>query len=164
MTLESLATWLENLAWPTAIRDSALLFPTLETVHVLALALVFGSIATVDLRLLGLTRRTEPAWLVVREVLPWTWASFAVAVASGGLLFASAATNYIGNLPFLIKMGLLVVAGINMSVFHYGSGRGINDWEGLHTPRGARFAGALSIVVWVAIVAMGRWIGFVNAF
>ena len=64
MSLESAAAWLESLPLATAVLESAWLFPTLETVHVMAIALVVGSIATVDLRLLGVARRDEPVWAV----------------------------------------------------------------------------------------------------
>ncbi len=162
MTLESAAEWLENLPISTAIADSGSLFPTLETIHVLGLALVIGSIATVDLRLLGLARRDQQAWIVAQQALPWTWIAFAVTVISGLLLFASNASSYVENVPFRIKMLLLVLAGLNMAAFHLGAGKRIADWNQDHMPPGARIAGGLSLAFWIAIVAAGRWIGFAN--
>ena len=162
MTLQSAAAWLEGLPLSVAILESGWLFPTLETVHVLAIALVIGSIATVDLRLLGLARRDQPAWLVARQALSWTWIAFAFAVISGVLLFSSAAVKYVDNVPLRIKLILLALAGINMLVFHFGAGRAMADWETGRTPLGARIAGGVSLLFWIGVVAAGRWIGFVS--
>ncbi|HEV7691719.1 MAG TPA: DUF6644 family protein [Hyphomonadaceae bacterium] len=162
MTLESAASWLENLPFPTAIRESAWLYPIFETIHVMALALVVGSIATVDLRLLGVARRNQPAWRIAQQALPWTWIAFAVAVVTGALLFSSQAVKYVDNVPFRIKLVLLALAGINMAAFQFGAGRTINTWGEGQAPTGARIAGALSLVFWIGVVAAGRWIGFAS--
>ncbi len=160
MTLASAAAWLENLAVPTAIREAGLWFPGIETVHVLALSLVVGSIATVDLRLLGLARREEPVWQVASKALPWTWTAFVIAAITGGLLFSSAAVKYTANPIFLSKMALLVAAGLNMAMFHAFTGKTITAWKESHTPLAAKIAGGLSIAIWIGVVACGRWVGF----
>jgi hypothetical protein len=162
MSLHSTAVWLENLAFPAAIRESGSLFPAFETIHVVAVALVVGSIATVDVRLLGLGRHLESPWIVARRALPWTWGAFVVAVLSGLLMFSSAAAKYIENPAFLVKMVLLLLAGANMVIFHYGAGRGIASWEQPRAPTAARISGGLSLVFWIGVVAAGRWIGFIS--
>jgi len=96
------------------------------------------------------------------EVLPWTWASFCVAVITGALLFSSNATHYWGTVPFRAKMLLLALAGVNMLVFHGTTYRSLATWDGAaHTPRAAKVAGGLSLALWIGVVTMGRWIGFV---
>jgi hypothetical protein len=160
MTLESAATWLENLALPTAIRESALLFPVTETAHVLALALVVGSIASVDLRLLGLTQKQVSAAEVTDKALPWTWIAFLVAVITGGLLFSSSAVKYTGNPVFGVKMLFLMAAGINMAVFNMGAMKRVASWDRKQTPLAAKVAGALSLMFWIGVVVAGRWVGF----
>jgi hypothetical protein len=93
--------------------------------------------------------------------LPLTWSAFAVAVASGSLLFISNATKYLENGYFVAKILLICAAGLNMVVFHFISARDLPKWEKEKTlPFSARLAGGLSILLWVSVVTCGRWIGF----
>ena len=100
MALEQALGKLQDLNFPTQIRESVWMFPTIETVHVFALVLVVGSIMTVDLRLLGLTNKERPFSQVAAEMLPWTWTAFGVAALAGMLMFSSKALTYYGNIPF----------------------------------------------------------------
>jgi cytochrome bd-type quinol oxidase subunit 1 len=154
--------WIDATPLSVAVRESPWLFPTLETAHVLALGLTVGSIAMVDLRLLGWTNRDRPVEQMLSEFLPWTWTAFAMAVVSGLLMFSSAATRYAGLTPFIAKMLLLGLAGINMAVFQYSAHRTIGEWgRDRRPPLAARAAGAISLLLWLFIVTLGRWIGFV---
>ncbi len=161
MVYDGLFQRLEATPVAAAIRESTWMFPTIETVHVLAIALVVGTIMIVDFRLINVASRHRPVSEIMREVLPWTWVAFACAAITGGLLFSSAAVKYSHNPPFLFKMLLLAIAGTNMAVFHLGSGRKIAIWDRASmTPTGARIAGGLSLLIWVSVIALGRWIGF----
>jgi len=163
--IDAFCHWLHDTAWAETIRANELLFPTFESLHVLAITLVLGSIVVVDLRLLGFTSRNRPVTKLIREVLPVTWVAFAVAVLTGGTLFASNAVEYAHNFPFQMKMLLMLLAGLNMLVFHFITYRGIGQWdEAQRTPPSARAAGAISITLWLGIVAFGRWIGFTIGF
>jgi general stress protein CsbA len=156
---------LQDTRIATAIREGESLFPWIECVHVLALTLVIGSIAIVDLRLLGWASRQRGVTQVSADVLPLTWTAFVFAALTGALLFASNATEYAHNLYFQLKMGLIGLAGINMAAYHLFLARDCAAWQNAeHTPRRARLAGALSLALWIAIAACGRWIGFtINA-
>jgi hypothetical protein len=158
--IEQALTWLQDRSFPTDIRESVWLFPTIETVHVFALVLVVGSIMTVDLRLLGITNKDRPFSQLAAEMLPWTWVAFAIAATAGLLMFSSKALIYYGNIPFRIKMLCLVLAGFNMLVFHRVGARHLASWDSGKPPKAAKFAGAASLLLWTAIVAAGRWIGF----
>ena len=159
--LLQLVAWLENSAIAENVRENDVLFPTIESVHVLAICLVVGSILIVDLRLLGLASIRRPAGSVLNSVLPLTWSSFAIAVTSGGFMFISNATKYLNNDFFICKLGLIGLAGLNMAVFHGLSVRDLPAWENSEKPPlKARLAGAVSILLWIAVVACGRWIGF----
>jgi len=160
MALRDTCQQLQDLSFPSQIRESDWLFPTLETVHVLALVLVVGSILIADLRLLGIANRARPVRSVIAETLPLTWSAFAVAAVAGSLLFSSKAVTYYDDWPFRIKMLCLVLAGINMACFHALTYRHVAQWDMGPTPIGARVAAGLSLILWVTIVGAGRWIGF----
>jgi hypothetical protein len=153
--------WLYATDWAAAIRENEYAFPWIECVHVLAITLVVGSISVVDLRLLGLASRDRPVRRVLRDVLPITWAAFGLSACSGFLLFASNAPAYARNPFLLVKFGLLLLAGLNMAVFHLWAHRSLQLWEASPLPPlRAKLAGAVSLLVWVGVVAAGRWIGF----
>ena len=159
--LADLISYLENSRLADDIRENDLLFPFIESVHVLAICLVVGSILAVDLRLLGLASIRRSVSRVTNGILPLTWCAFVVAVASGGLLFISNATKYLGNGFFIAKLFLIGAAGLNMAIFHAISAKDLPRWENeTRLPLPARLAGGLSILLWVAVVACGRWVGF----
>jgi hypothetical protein len=156
-----LISYFENSALADNIRENDLLFPLIESVHVVAICLVVGSILAVDLRLLGLASVKRSVSRVTQGILPLTWGAFAVAVTSGGLLFISNATKYLGNGFFVAKMFLIAAAGLNMVIFHMIGARDLPRWENdARPPLPARLAGGASILLWIAVVACGRWIGF----
>lgn len=153
--------WLHDTSIATAIRQGSSLFPWIESVHVLAITLVVGSISIVDLRLLGIASTNRSINAISGDILPLTWTAFVIAVFTGGALFTSHSVGYAHNLQFQMKLLLLVFAGINMLTFHWIVGRGKERWsERDATPRAGRIAGAISLVLWTGIVAFGRWIGF----
>ena len=160
MALEQALTRLQDLSLPTQIRESDWLFPTIETVHVFALVLVVGTIMTVDLRLLGVANKERPFSQVASEMLPWTWAAFSIAALAGMLMFSSKALTYYGNIPFRLKMICLLLAGSNMAMFHWLGTRHLDAWDLGRPPLAAKFAGGASLLLWTAIVAAGRWVGF----
>ena len=160
MPLEQALARLQDLGLPTQIRESDWLFPTIETVHVFAVVLVVGTIMTVDLRLLGFANKERPYSQVAAEMLPWTWTAFAIAALAGMLMFSSKALTYYGDIPFRLKMVCLLLAGINMVMFHWLGTRHLDTWDRGRPPRAARFAGGASLLLWTTIVAAGRWIGF----
>jgi hypothetical protein len=163
--IQEFCQWLYDTPLASTIRSSELAFPWLESVHVLAIALVLGSIAVADLRLLGLASVKRPVTQLLDEVLPITWVSFVVAAITGLAMFASNAVDYSNNTPFQLKMLMLVLAGLNMLVFQLITFRGVGTWDDAQaTPLGARFAGGFSLVSWISIVAFGRWIGFTIGF
>ena len=154
-------SYFEDSALADSIREYDLLFPLIESVHVLSICLVVGSILVVDLRLLGLASINRPVSRVSNGILPLTWSAFAIAVASGGLLFISNATKYLANGYFVAKILLICAAGLNMAIFHAIGATDMPKWENEKTlPRRVQLAGGLSILLWVSVVTCGRWIGF----
>ncbi len=136
-------------------------FPIVETVHVMALAVVYGSIAMVDLRMLGITWRDVRLSKLADEVLPWTWIAFLIAAFSGSLMFIAKGDIYWNNLETRLKFLCMALAGVNMAIYQFGMHRRVSEWDlRLPPPRAVRLAGALSITLWTGVVFFGRWIGF----
>jgi len=161
MSFQELIALFEGSGIADRIRENDVLFPLIESIHVLSVALVVGSIVAVDLRLLGLAWATRPASRVARGILPLTWCAFVFAVVSGALLFVSNATKYLANGYFVAKMILIALAGANMVAFHWIGARDQPRWDRADLPpMKARVAGGLSILLWFAVVTCGRWIGF----
>jgi hypothetical protein len=157
-----LCKWLEQTSVGAAVRESLWLFPAIETLHLLGMAALVGTIAVFNLRLLGWMMRRERVSELALRLLPWSWAGFAVQVVTGALLFASEAVKVYSNPAFRVKMILIFLAGVHALIFHvtvYGDVATWDDSEVL--PAGARVAGFISMVIWVGIVAAGRFIGFV---
>jgi hypothetical protein len=160
MNVLAMMTWLEHRPFAISIAESTWLFPIVETVHVLALTIVVGSVAMMDLRLLGLGDKDRAVSEVIASSLPWTWSAFAVAFAAGSMMFSSKAATYYVNVPFRIKMVCLALAALNMVIFHLVTAKGMAAWDRGTPPRAARFAAGCSLTLWIVIVATGRWIGF----
>src|SRR5690606_1036045 len=147
------------------MRTTVKAVPVVEAIHVMAIAVVFGTILVVDLRLLGLRDTRRPYTQVSRELLGWTWAAFVVAAITGAMMFAANAMTYYQNTPFTLKMLALVAAGLNMAVFHLITGRDVDEWDTSRSaPAGGRVAGALSILIWTSVIFLGRWIGFTKGY
>jgi hypothetical protein len=160
MTLVQMLTALEHQPFAVAIAESTWLFPFFESLHVLALTVVVGSVFMMDMRLLGIGNRQRAVSELTASVLPWTWSAFAVSAFAGLCLFSSKATTYYGNVPFRLKLVCLAAAAVNMLVFHLVTTRDIGTWDRGSPPLGARLAGGVSLALWITIVALGRWIGF----
>lgn len=160
MTMLHVMHAIEQQPYAAAIAHSQWLFPFFEIAHVLALTLVVGSVAMIDLRLLGVGNRERPITELLGSVLPWTWSAFAVAATFGLLLFSSKASIYYMNVPFRIKMICMGLAALNMLVFHGLIQRDVATWDQGAPPLRVRIAGGISLALWIVIVAAGRWIGF----
>jgi len=141
--------------WSVAefVRTSPWAYPSLEVVHLVGLGLVLGTLWLVELRLLGIGRRLDVGALAA-TALPWNLVGFALSVASGLLLFASRAGELIANRAFLVKMGLIALAGINAALLHT---RGPLDPQ----RAGTRLQAAASLLLWIGVIACGRLIAYV---
>jgi hypothetical protein len=155
---------LESSKFATGIRDSLYLFPLIESCHVLGLALVFGTIVIVDLRLLGIASIRRPFSRITSDIMKWTWAAFVWTATTGALMFTTNANVYYHNFFFRTKMVLLALAGINMLVFQRTTRRTVHLWDkDAAAPLAGKTAAALSLLLWITIIFMGRWIGFTTS-
>jgi hypothetical protein len=162
MTANTLWQNIEGSDFGVTIAESLWMFPTIETVHVIALVTVIGAIVAMDLRLLGLASMNKTVTAMAHDTIPLTWVAFGLALITGTLLWISKAATYMANPYFLWKMGLLALAGLNMAIFHRITAKGMADWDapGAAVPRAAKVSGLLSLVCWAAIPFCGRVIGF----
>jgi Family of unknown function (DUF6644) len=153
--------WLQNTPVAMTVAQNPWAFPTIESMHVLAITFVVGSIAIVDLRLLGLAGRDQKITRMTSEILPWTWGVFGIAVIAGSLMFSSNAVKYFDNVAFRMKFTLMLLAGVNMMAFQFITFRSVAKWdETAATPLAVKLAGAFSLLLWIGVVACGRWIGY----
>ena len=145
---------LERSAIGMAIRESLWLFPAIEAVHLLGLALLGGAVLMVDLRLLGLGLSSRPPAAVVADARPWLLLAIGVMFATGIPLFLSEAVKCFYNFSFWVKMIALPIALVlTFAVKHPLARR--------DPPRAvAALLGAGSIAAWFTVAAAGRWIGF----
>jgi len=150
------ASWLA-----TTIRLSLYLFPLIESVHVLGLTMVFGTILVIDLRLLGLASSRRPFTAVASDVLTWTWLAFAVTATTGALMFLVNAASYFYNDFFRAKMALLVLSGVNMLAFELTARRSVETWDRQRAaPAAGKAVAAASLIIWLCVIFLGRWVGF----
>ncbi len=183
MELDGILNWLFETGIAISIRENDWLFPMLESLHVLGVTVFLGSIIWVDLRILRFANNERRLQKFVNELLPITWLMFLVAVVTGFALFSSNAVNYAHNIFFQLKILFLSLAGLNMIVFHvWYHNRVLTDDLSYPSPLiGAeisnnsqfrdlifkvsfwaygRWSAVLSVVFWIFIIALGRWIGF----
>ncbi len=152
---------LGDSSWSVGLHESRYAYDLIESVHVWTLALFFGLAVMFDLRLLGWTMRSVPVSEVSRRLLPWTVVGFVVMVISGTLLFTAIPLRSYQNIFFRTKMIMLLLAGLNVWIFHSGVYRRVATWDVASAPpRAARVAGGLSLVLWVCIVLSGRMIAY----
>jgi len=151
---------IERSALATAMRQDLWLYPSVEILHILGFVTLVGSIAALDLRLLGLSREISVRQLA-HHLLPWTLASLLVIVPTGLLMFIAHAADFVGNPAFILKMTLIMTAGANAALFHAGSFRSVAQWDcGVATPRAVRLHAAASLIIWVSVIACGRLLAY----
>jgi hypothetical protein len=155
---------LENSGLGHAMRQWLWLYPSVEIVHIVGIGLLFGSIAVLDLRLLGFSR-SIPAKKLARHVLPWSIAAFVLIVPSGLLMFTAHATEFIDSEVFVIKMLLIMAGLLNAGLFHTITFRTADVWDSeemrkLPPPPSARLAGGLSLLIWISVIACGRLLAY----
>jgi hypothetical protein len=155
---------IEASSLAVAMRQWLWLYPSVEIVHIAGIGLLFGSIAVFDLRLLGVSK-SIPVRALAKHVLPWTAASFVLIVPSGLMMFTAHASDFIQSGVFVLKMGLILVAGLNAALFQTITFRTADVWDSeemrkLPPPPSARLAGALSLLLWILVIACGRLLAY----
>ncbi len=152
---------LEALPLAVAMRHSLWMYPIVEIIHILGFVLLAGSVAMLDLRVLGLSK-SIPVRALARHILPWTLGALLLIVPSGLLMFIAHAGDFISNTAFITKMILLSLAACNALWFHMGPYQGVDGWQtGNSAPLAARASAALSLLLWVGVICCGRLLAYV---
>jgi uncharacterized protein DUF6644 len=151
---------IEASALGEAMRKWLWLYPSVEIVHIIGIAMLVGSIAVLDLRLIGFSR-TLPVRRLASHVLPWTIGSFALIIPSGLAMFVAHAGDLISSPVFALKMCLILLAGANAGIFHAGIFRGAERWDvDVMPPVAARAAAGVSLLLWASVIACGRLLAY----
>ena len=133
--------WIQDTSVGSHISDSLWLFPLIESIHVWGIVILVSATGMLDLRLLGFVMKEQPVSKLNRTLLPWAWCGFAIMIISGTLLFSSEATKLYNNGAFLVKMCLILLAGINALVFHTTIYQKVDKWDlAAVTPIAAKLA------------------------
>jgi len=153
--------WLTATPLSDAIKVHAWAVPVIQTVHILAIAVLMGTVLIVDLRLVGLGGRSQRIGHVARRYLPWFWAAFAVLAVTGALMVIGEPSRELLNPSFWLKMKLLIVALVvtgTFSLLVWNRADHLDD-----NPRARRIAALLAVgmlLVFVAIIFAGRFIAY----
>lgn len=151
---------LEQSAIGETMRQSMLLYPAVEVLHILGFVLLVGSIAGFDLRLLGVTRLL-PVTPFAHHAVPLAMTGFCIAAPTGFLLFSTEATSIAVNPAFQIKLACVAIGLLNAGLFHLGPWRSMALWGmTAHVPPLARIGALLSLLAWCGAVIGGRLIAY----
>jgi hypothetical protein len=152
------ADWLEGTSWAVGIRQSLWLYPALEIVHIVGIVLLVGAALMFDLRLLGFSSNL-PLRGTSNHLLPWSGRGLWLIIPSGILLFMTNAKSLSADPTFWLKMGLLLIAALNVFVFHRFIVKGYMDEQG-ELPFSSRISAGVSIIVWIGVIACGRLLAY----
>jgi hypothetical protein len=161
VSLLPVCEWLARTTGSTALRESLYTYPLVESIHVWTLAVFVGLAAILDLRLLGLALRQVAVTELAQRLGPWLVGGCAVMIVSGSMLFYAVPVRTYQSVWFRSKMVFLILAALNAWLFHSGVYRSVASWDlAADIPRKAKVAGAVSIVLWAAIIFSGRLIAY----
>ncbi len=135
--------------------------PIIQTVHILGIAAVMGSIVMIDLRILGLALPSQNLAEMTRRLMPWLWIALASNAISGGVFVLARPARYFNNPVFAWKFTFMIPAILLTLLFHELSRRQENYWS-LTRQRviSARLLALLSLALWILVALAGRWIAY----
>jgi hypothetical protein len=159
--LRDFCRWLAATPLSNTIQTTGWIIPTLQTIHILGVAVLFSSAIVVDLRIWRLLQRDVPLPDVARRFLPAIWPVLLVLLITGTLLIVGEPRRSLLNSTFYLKMALLVLALMLTGGLQWSLSSAPQFWD---KDRGRRMAGqfaaTVSILVWCGIIFAGRWIAY----
>jgi len=164
VALSELTKWLAATPLSHTIQTTGWIIPSLQTIHILGVAVVFSSAILVDLRVWRLLQRDDPLPEVARRFLPAIWPVLLILVVTGSLLIVGEPRRSLLNSTFYLKMALLAVAIMLTAGLQRSIASSPNFWDKDRVRQMAgRLAAALSILIWCGILFAGRWIAYTQA-
>lgn len=160
MSSELIITWIYASPLSTAIRDMLWVVPTVQSVHILAIAVIFGSALISDLRLAGVLATDEPLGGVVRRYYPWMRNALVVLFFTGLIMTIGEPDRVLVNTAFWLKMALVVSAFTLTWLLRRPLLRPADDAQSAAEPRLAKALAWLSIGLWCVVIICGRWIAY----
>lgn len=152
--------WLESTTFSQAMREQTWLYPLVEIAHILGFTVLVGAVVMFDLRVLGCSK-TLAVSALARYLLWWGMSALLLIVPAGLAMFATQPGEFVGNGVFILKLGLIVVAGLNALVFHRGVYRSVARWDiNTAAPGIAKSQALLSILLWVGVISCGRLLAY----
>ena len=159
--LHTFAQWLSDTPPSRFIQDVLWIIPAVQTVHILAIAIVLSSVAMIELRLFGLVGRNTPVAQTAGRFLPWLWWGTLALAVTGVILITGEPGRALTNPAFQLKMALLVVAVLVTLAFHRSVRKRSALWSGSSRSLGAIRAAALAtLLLWFSVAVAGRWIAY----
>jgi hypothetical protein len=153
--------WMEQSPVGQTVRMTPYLYPTLMSLHVVGLVVMLGPALMVDLRLLGLGRRSISVTTATRLLLPISHIGFLIVAITGSAMFTGLVYVISKSAAAPWKLGLIAVAALNIVVFHKGTYRSVERWDGDQpTPIRAKFAASISMLSWTAVIFGGRFLSY----
>jgi uncharacterized membrane protein len=163
--LHDIQAWLGATALAGPVRDSVTVKALLESLHILANAVILFSIGMITMRLMGIAGRGEPAAGMVKRFSPWVWSSLVVVAITGVVLLTGAGRRGLENPMFTVKLAAMLVAILSTAVLQQTLARNAAFWE-LSAGRraAARLIAPICFIAWIATVCAGRWLAYSGAF
>jgi hypothetical protein len=159
--IRELCQWIAETRVGRGILESVWVFPIVEGLHLMGIALSVGVLCWLDLRLIGIALTDQPISKVWKQVMPVAVFGFSLMFVTGGLLFWAEAITAYNSVHFWIKLGLILMAGLNALYFERVTRRGIAAWDTSPVPPlKARIAGFASLILWTAVIITGRTMAY----
>lgn len=144
------AKWLQGTSLGLFVSGSDWAYPFVQLTHFTGLSLWIGTNLALDFRLLGIGRKRQTAAELSKNLFAWNWVGFAIAVCGGFMLFSSAATKYVINPAFLVKLGILIPSGLIVHIINQQKSK---IWGATaDTWRIGKYMGLLELILWIGVV------------
>jgi hypothetical protein len=150
---------LEQMSWVQTLGGTGWMYASVSVIHYFSMFVLIGTAVILDLRVLGIAARRQPAAQFAKQLSPWTWSFLVLALVSGFLEFSVSAGDYVQTRPFRVKMLVVLVAIIFTIIVH----RNVPKWDRLSAvPVSAKILAAVSLVLWIGSILAGTEIAFLT--